>query len=151
MIGSSLGSVSLFGIRPCKTQNGQNYIPLLNLQQAQQASSTAGLTSPYLHQIPGLTSPYLHQIQQTPYGKTNNNKLTECPSAKNYTERSITIYLVQCSPFIKLCLGSIGMDCVICVPCLYVNCVFKWLFYKGIIGKWPFMVIFLSFLCKIPG
>ena len=67
------------GIWPCMIQNGQNYISLPKLQ-AQQASSTAGLTNPYQQ-----------KLQQTPYGKTNNNKLTECPSAKSYTERSITI------------------------------------------------------------
>ena len=45
--------------------------------------------------------------------------------------------LVQFSPFKMLCLGFIGMDCVISKPCR------KGTIFKGNIGKLPFMVIFL--------
>ena len=68
---------------------------------------------------------------------------------------TVKSWLLQFSPFITLCSGSIEMDCVINELCviyalctraaadryynrkIIINCVIKGQFYKGIIGRWP--------------
>ena len=61
------------------------------------------------------------EISTNKYKMNKLRQFKNCPASNQ----------IQCSLFISLCLGSIGMDCVIS------ECVIKGQYHKATIAKWP--------------